>query len=495
MFKDIVKSVGRNASVMMMQHVITLGSTFFLMLFLPRYLGPVEYGRLFLAASVTDIFRIFVVYGSNYSVAKEVSRSRENTAQILVDAIGLRIVFAVVSVAGMILFSQFVGYPGEVKVLFLIYGVGLFWQAAGSPLYGCYQGHEMMQYTSAAAVAERVFDSIVGVAALLMGASAIVIAAIFLTGLLLNVLVLAGFARKIVSSLPKINWGNALKQVQVGVPYLLYTVFSTVYYRINSLMLSKMAPEAVVGFYGGAYRLFESLNFPYILTVAVYPVLSRLWGKEEQTHKRTTQKSLEVVIIAGIPISIGVIAFAQKIVQLFYGLSDYGPSILVLQVLTAGLLFLYIDMVLGTTLLASDRQKQLSVVSMLAIPVNVILNYFLIPYYQLNKGNGAIGGAIVTGITELLVMVALLNFVPKGVLAGFRFGVVTKSVIAGLFMAASLWLMHLFGIPLLAELLVSPVIYLSSLFSMRTFEPVEEAFFKELLTIRGLKKLRQLKLF
>ncbi len=85
---------------MMGQQVITWVSTIVLVMFLPRYLGPIEYGRLFLACSIIGIFRIFVEYGGNYLVAKNVSRNPELTGQIIVDDSSFRIVFGFLAFIG-----------------------------------------------------------------------------------------------------------------------------------------------------------------------------------------------------------------------------------------------------------------------------------------------------------------------------------------------------------------------------------------------------------
>ena len=73
---DIAKSVTKNMAVMTGTQVITYISSFILMIFLPRYLGPEDYGRLYLGISITGIFTIFIEFGCRYSIAKAVSRDR-----------------------------------------------------------------------------------------------------------------------------------------------------------------------------------------------------------------------------------------------------------------------------------------------------------------------------------------------------------------------------------------------------------------------------------
>jgi O-antigen/teichoic acid export membrane protein len=493
MFKEVVNGVAKNTSIMLFQQVITWCASFLLMFFLARYLGPVEYGKVFLAGSIAFIFGIFVDYGSNYSIAKRVSRSPEDTGQILVDAVSFRFAFGLVALSGIVILSFGMDYPADVRILLLIMGLGFLWSGAITSLRACYQGHELMQYTSVGTIAQQVLISFASIVALVLGAKAVVIVVIGIVGSFLNFLVLAWFSKNIVKSLPRVSLRRAIQQVKEGAPYFLLVVFSGIYYRIGSVMLSKMAPEVVVGWYGAAYRLFEALNFfPIIFSTAVYPVLSRLWKEEETTHRRTTHKSLELMVLTGIPITIGVLVFADRFVHLFYGFSGYEPSVLVLRLLGTGLLFMFIDMILGTTLLASDRQRVQSILALCAIPFNVGLNYFLIPFYQSHLGNGGLGLAIATVVTELCIMIAMLAFVPRGILRGFRFAVLGKGLIAGLLMAGSIWLSRSMGLPWIIEAFVCTVVYVASLPLMKTFEPSELRFLRELFTVRNLKHFRGL---
>ncbi len=320
----IATSVARNTTVMLAQQLSTWLSTFILMLFLPRYLGPIEYGRLYLALTIAGIFGNFVNYGGFQTVSKLVARSPESTHLIFGNAFGFRLVVSLISVFGMLVFSIVAGYGTEQRILNLIFSATLIWQAGNVALYGCYQGRELLAYTSYGAVAEKVFVSALGVTALLLGAGAITIACVMALSSLVNFVVLLKFSSRIMTSVPKINWRASFGILKQDVHFFLFAIFGAIYYRIDTIMLSLLAPEKVVGWYGASYRFFDVLNFlPSIFTIAAFPVLSKLWKNEEQTHARTMQKSLEFMILTGIPIMVIIIGFARPIIQIFYGLQAY----------------------------------------------------------------------------------------------------------------------------------------------------------------------------
>jgi O-antigen/teichoic acid export membrane protein len=478
MLRDVAKGVAKNTGVLLVQQVITMTSGFLLLLFIPRYLGPEEYGRFYLATAITGIFAMFVSFGSNFYISKEVVRAPESTGQVLVDSIAARFTFAMLSVAAIVVLCEILGYQGEQKLLILILSVSLLLLAGTNTLYACYQGHQRLSYTSLGAIAERVSIGVLTIPLLLLGAGARMVAAVCVLGILLNLLVLVVKARTIVPSLPRVRWRGVRDQVTHGVPYFLLSVFGVVYYRIDSIMLSKMTPEKIVGFYGAAYRLFDSLNIPYLLSIAVYPVLARYWKDAPNIHQRMLLKSLEVVIVAAIPVTIATIFFASDIISLLYGLNAYGESVILLQVLSAGILFLYVDMILATALVAADRQRSLAIIAFIAIPFNIGLNMLMIPYCQMTFDNGAIGSAVATGVTEMCIMVVSASLLPGWIRLSFRWGVVGKSLVAGLAMSASILLLPHF-IPWFICAGFSLLVYCGVLWLTKPLEPGEDQFLRD----------------
>jgi len=490
MGKGIAQSIVRNTSIMMGQQVITWTSSIIFVMFLARYLGPLEYGRLFLASSIIAIFRIFVEYGGNYLIAKKVSRNPEMAGQIIIDGTSYRILFGILAFAAAIVVAFQGGYPPEVQLLIVILALPMLWKGAMTVLVASYQGIEAMQYTSIGSITEAVFLSVVSVCALMLGGKANTVAIISVTSGFLNFCVLFLFSKKITDTFPKVNWTETSEQIKEGVPYFLLAIFGTLYYRIDTVMLSKMAPENIIGWYGAAYRLFDVLNFfPFIFTTAIFPVLSKLWNKEEDAHKRMTQRSVEFMILIGIPVTVGAIAFSSQAIGLFYGLPAYEPSVVVFRVLSAGIVFLFADMVIGTTLMASNKQTQQSLLALTAIGVNVSLNYFLIPIFQSRFGNGGIGCGIATILTELFIMVTGLMLLPKGLLHGFRYSLVYKSVAAGIVLSLFIWLLTPTGIPWYIIAVLCPFVYATALVVMKTFDPSEHALFVSMFTVNNLKSL------
>ena len=258
---ETAHSVAKNTALQMMQQIITWGSSFVLMMFLPRYLGPVNYGRLYLATSIAAIFLMLVDFDGRLGIAKRIARSPDHDGQIVVNAISFRMLFWIIAFAGMMAFTFIADYPPILRILILIFGIEIFWLGLRTVLWGLFLGHEMVNYSTVGNITERVFVSAAGICGLLLGANVIGIAIIMVSGTLINFLICLRYTPRFISSIPKVDFQGTKSMMREGVPYLLWTIFGIIYYRIDSVMLSFLTPEAVLGWYGVSYKFFDALAF------------------------------------------------------------------------------------------------------------------------------------------------------------------------------------------------------------------------------------------
>ena len=487
---ETARTVSRNAVVMLGAQGVTWVSSFVLMIFLPRYLGSEDFGQLFLAMSLALMAQVFIDFGGSYYIAKEISRDPSQAAPLVANSIGLRLGLTMISILALMLFVVIGRYPTPVRILVLILGAAKFWEGISAVMVSTFQGFERMEYRSIASITERVLLTAIAVPILIMGGNSTVIAAIMSVSTLASFVVGFFFLRRLVPRLPRISWTQAWSLAKEGLPYLLMAIFAVIYYRVNAIMLSLMTTETVVGWFGAAFRFFDILMFfPNILSLAVFPVLARMGGQQGNVS-RATRKSLDVILLAGIPICIGTFAFAEDIIRILFGLDQYADSLPILRVLSPGLLLIYVDFILVMALVAFDRQRQWSIIALLAIPLSVGLNYFLIPVFQSGMGNGGVGSALATNLVELFIMVSAIVLMPRGILRGDGFAVPLKGVAAGCVMGAVVWLLQQQAeLPWFLVAPLSVVAYAGTLAALRVLEVQEKEFLRDFLSVRGLRRV------
>ncbi len=477
MIRGYAKSVARNTAIMMIAQIITWASSFVLMMFLPKYLGSSSYGELYLAISIATMFQVIIEFGGQYQITKEISRSRETAPHILVNSALTRIFLWSISIVLMLEFCRVANYAWPVPLLVVILGTSKLWESINSLLRNCYQGFELMEYPSIGSVVERTFLMVAAIIVLLAGSGQVMIAAIMAVSTLLNFMVSASFSKKIIHFIPKINFRKARLLLKEGIPYFMWSIFATIYYRVDVIMLSLMTAYSVVGWYGAAYKLFDVLMFfPSIFSQALFPVLSRITETTKEGLTSAVQKSLDIILFVGIPIAVLLFLFAQHITSFLFGLHDYQNSIIIMKIFSVGLLLVYADFVLGSTVLALDKQKFWSVIAGIAVVVNIALNYFLIPFYQKSTGNGGIGAAIATLVTELFVMCSAIFMLKGRALGKINFDLIIKEALGGSIMAGTIILMR--GIPIhwVIQALIGSLVYLVILFLLYAYEENLEIF-------------------
>lgn len=438
--QSIQRSITRNTSVMMGAQVVTWAASFVMLLFLPKYLGSENYGKLFLALSIAMMIDVLIDFGGSYLIPKKVSRKKDDTARILSNFGAVRFMIWVASMVGITIFAYVANYDPVTRLIIVILVFARSWSGIRTVLTSGFQGHERMEYPSLGNIAEKVFVSIVVISALLMGYGPVAVAVIMALGILVNLMVHLKFSHKIAEGFQKVEWRLTKSMLSVSVPYFLWALFSVIYYRVDAVMLSLMTDDSVVGWYGASYRFFDIvMAFPSIFTTAVFPIFARLWKEEKNTMYVTFQKSLKFMMILSLPVAIGIFAYSDNIVELFFGLEEYTPSILVLQIFALSIPLVYVDFIFGSTIMAADKQKKWSVVGFTAIFVNVFLNYLLIPYFQATYGNGGMGAAISTFGTELMILICAVAMIPEDHRKAIKLRFIPGLTAAGAIMYLLIW--------------------------------------------------------
>lgn len=486
---SIGKSLFRNTALMMAAQMATWVSGFILMVFLPRYLGSEGYGRLYLAMSIQLICQWLIDYGGQNYVPKEVSRDREHASLLVMQSAYLRIALWAISMIITYLLCVTAHYSASVTLIVMLLGTSNLWTNLTTLLRSCYQGFERMKYPSLAAVAERGFLMVAVVPALLLGAKETIVAILMGASTLLSFAICLKYVRRLFEYNFVVNTAGLKRLMREGLPYFLWSLFGVIYYRIDTVMLSVMTPDAVVGWYGAAYRFFDILMFlPSIYTQALYPILTKLTKSESGSMKNVSQKSLEFLFLSGIPVAVILIFFSNFIIQFLFGMEQFAPSVIVLQIFSAGILLVYADFVIGGTILALDKQKEWALVALAAVFLNVGVNFFLIPHFQSLVGNGGIGAAIATDLTELFIMISGIILLPRGIFNKKLLPVIAKGCTSGIVMGIAIQGAKALGFPFAASAGCGLMAYLATLLATSVFEPAEIKFIAQSLSVQNLRK-------
>ena len=238
------------------------------------------------------------------------------------------------------------------------------------------------------------------------------------------------------------------------------------------MMLSKMRSNAEVGLYSAGYRLLtiaKGLVHSYVM--AVFPVMSNLYGSSLESFKKSCVRSVKFLLIATIPLAATVSFLAKDILFLLYR-SKFLEAAGTLRILIWPIVLFPIANLFGNALIASHHQKTDFLINGISALMNVCLNVLLIRWY------GYYGAALAT-LISIVFFVLLQSFAIRKYLFSINYGkLLAKPFIAAGFMAGAM-----FGLKMLTPLVSSAIglfLFIGVLIATRYFSDDELRILRDL---------------
>ena len=252
--------------------------------------------------------------------------------------------------------------------------------------------------------------------------------------------------------------GFMRRNLSESFPVAIAGIMISIYYNLDHVMLGYMTNSTELGYYAAAYKVIIIALVPAgIIYQAFLPQFSRASNDLESRTKLMDSYSKGLLIIGAFLTTI-VYLFAGYIIEVIYG-SGYINSIIILQILSMNIYFVYLNITYGNPLIAWDRQKVYSYSIIVGALSNIILNLILIPRYF------AIGAAFATICSELVVMVGIIptHFV---IAKRIHFGTILKSI-ALMIITSTLILYMKDLIGLVPRLILALVLFMSLVYALR----------------------------
>jgi O-antigen/teichoic acid export membrane protein len=448
-----LRKVVGNTVISLLGQAVTWTSTLLLTIAYGRFLGDVKFGELYFAITFVALIGFPIEFGFNQQLSREVAQEPVKARQYLSNTLFIKCVLWSFFYGGLLLLCWLLGYSAELRVLVAVCGIVLLCESMANAFGALHYAYERAVYPTVGTILEKGLSALIGITALKNGASVEVMACILLSGAFMNALWQAIWAFRLLGIHLSVDLVFVRGLLLTSIPFLVYGVLGVIYYRIDTVLLSFMASTAVVGWYGASYRIFDTLVFlpSLVISAIMYPVFSKL-SLHSMSHLRiAVEKSLNFLLFCGVPIAVGLIVAAPAIIGFLYHRPEFAHAIPALQALAPGLLFLYINSVLSSVLISTKREKKIMKMAAIALIFNLGLNLILIPRYL------HVGAAIVTSLTELLLIVLAILFTPRSLLPSGSVRVGSKALAASLVMAVAIWMMRTTSI--LAILAVAMAVY------------------------------------
>jgi O-antigen/teichoic acid export membrane protein len=472
-----IQKIAKNTSVMFIAQIMTYGLGFFITMYTAQYLGAEGFGILSLALSITAIFGIIGDMGLGTLMVREIARDKTTSNKYISNIALIKVILSLLMFTLIVLTVNIIGYNKLVSTVIYLITISVVINAFGGVLTAIFQASERMEYLSGSTILNSVLmflGTMIGIyykLDILFFASLYIIA-----NSLVLIYIIIVYIKKF--DLPKIEvdtkfWKPTIKEAW---PFGITSLSGMLYTYIDSIMLSIMQGNEVVGWYSAAYRLMLiTLFIPNAINTAVFPVMSRLYNSSRDSLTLMYEKYFKYMLIIGIPMGFGTTLLSDKIILLIFG-QGYTQSIPALQILIWTMVFTFTGAAFVQLLQSINKQLIITKISMLCVVINVVLNLILIPRFSF------IGASFATLITEI-VLVGYVLLISYKLGYGISYEIVLKNLskvlVATVVMSISIW--YLRSLSLFLLIFIGILIYFISLYLVRGVDEEDIFLIKEIL--------------
>jgi O-antigen/teichoic acid export membrane protein len=270
-----------------------------------------------------------------------------------------------------------------------------------------------------------------------------------------------------------------LKQlIKTSAPYALSLVLSTIYFRIDIILLGLLKSLSEAGIYAVPLKLMEILSvIPVFFMNSLLPALTNYIKTNKAKAAQVVEKAFGFLLIIAMPLMIGgvILAFpitfvisspqflsgyhclndgrivSQQVAEIQtlcessqfvsnFALSEsfhtgyryLVGSDLAFKLIIVAVFFSFLNTLFNFSLVALDQQKKLLYINLLGVGFNVTTNLILIPKY------GFIGAAVTTIGSEIIILLGTIYYYRQNLPFHFNLAQIIKTMLASLSMGLSL---------------------------------------------------------
>ena len=204
------------------------------------------------------------------------------------------------------------------------------------------------------------------------------------------------------SKFPKLKWDQLFFKmiVKKSLPYALLIFLMSVYYYSDVVMVERIRGNIEVANYAHGYRFFMAFNMlGYLFAGLLLPIFSKLI-KEKKSVVPVSWLSFKLIYFFALVICVTVWTYKVEIIHWRYEIN--GSSLLHSSETFGWLIISFIGVscnyIFGTLLTAKGSMKQLNILAVFGILINISLNLLLIP----DKGSS--GAAFASAFTQFFIL-------------------------------------------------------------------------------------------
>lgn len=403
-----------------------LFAVFFILLGNRAFFPSESYGRLETLLALVNTFLILADCGLETYTTRGIARDPASTHKWLPGQVTLKAVLALLSTTGLLVWLGFTGSTrGEGPAIgaWLAAAVLLIALSAQSYFRAVSRGHYRMDVEGKMGVVEKAVTLAIGCLVLFALPNLTSVTAAFAIGSLAAATYALFVTRSFETGL-RMGFPVSWKTLRDSFPFALSALCIGLFFNLDRIFLSFWSDAWVASYSRGLRLVLALLLFPQMLSIAVYPTLSRLRDHSiERLH--VSRRALQGILLIALPCTTGTFVLAGPLMDLLYGADGSvasgswaewlgSDSILgnqteaaCLRILILGLPFTCGNYLFGPALNALDHETWNLKASAYTLGISWFLQILLI--FLL----GPVGAALATTLTQAFYCFSLYWFLRK----------------------------------------------------------------------------------
>jgi len=397
----------QNISWLFVDKIIRILGGLFIGVWIARYLGPRDYGILNYSLAYASLFTIFVRFGFDQIIVREVVKRPKLTGYFLGTAFGLKLIGSIIAIIGILISLYFFEANATIRIVTFIISLGFVFQSL-DVIDFFYQSQMLSRYVVIARNIAFIFGMLLKIYLIVYKYEVVYFAFALTFDIAVASFFLIFIYKKTHHELRKWRFNKRIaKQLVVFAWPIAISVFLvSIIVRIDQVMIGNMLNHEQVGIYSVAVRLVEAWIFvPSIIISTLMPHLVHIRESNYALYEFRLMQLYSLMIWMGVVVGFLVICFGDQIIRQLFGenyAGAYGALIYNIWAVT----FMSLGMARSIWVISENLQKYRLYNNMISVAVNVTLNALLIPVL-------GIAGAAIATVANQALGVFVFSFIWK----------------------------------------------------------------------------------
>lgn len=423
-------TIARNAAFITFGGILLKVVSFLFGVYVVRRLGDDRFGQYSIVLAFVGLFQIFAELGVSQFVMREIARDRTKAASLFWNLVAVRLLLAAVGIIGITIGAAGIGYSQALVLGVFLYTWTFVLSAIEAPLETLLTAHERFDIVIILTLMGQVGFVLLGVLVLLQGWGFLALVGSGLIAMLPQVGLALWVVRRnhYIDFSPQIAPRTWPGLVRSGLPFMFISLSLTISFRFDTVILSKLQPEHVVGWYNVAYGLARSLTFALAgFSVAMVPSLSRTFVRDAAQVEIWYSRSVKFIALLALPVAVGGMLVADPLVRVLYT-EEFLPAARALRIIIWDVpLLLFASFCGNMTTIVGEERSAARIYGASAV-ANILLNLLFIPRY------GYLGASAVTVATDLVAVVPFYVLLSRKLSLPKMYGAFARILLACLLM-------------------------------------------------------------